>query len=153
MNKQFSTIDTFIKKWNRNESPEKVTGNDILLVEDELNIYLPKSYKYLLTEYGNIYTTDILDTIVDNEIDLNDIQNFELPAQALKDSISWQEAGLPPGYFTFANDCMGNMFCFKNAECQDENKEPAVYFFDHDFVEIEKVAENLLILLDGYNEI
>ena len=152
MNEDFTKIDIFVKKWNRKESPEHATNDNILNVENELKFILPKSYKYLITNYGNIYTTDILDAVVDNELGLNDIQNFELPEQALKDSISWQEAGMPAGFYAFASDCMGNMFCFKNSECQNENEEPPIWFFDHDFDETEKIAENLLSWLEVYNE-
>ena len=125
----------------------------LINVEKSLNIVLPKSYKYLITNYGDLYTSDLLEAIVDEEHDLNDVQNFELPSQALKDTETWQEAGLPSGFYAFASDCMGNMFCFKNSECQNENQEPPIWFFDHDFVEIKKISENLISWLESYNEI
>lgn len=153
MTEEFSAIDKFVKKWNKNESLTPGASKDISDVEQSLNITLPSSYKYLVTRYGDIYAPDLLDAIVDEEYDLNDLQNFELPTQALKDTKAWQETGLPPGFYAFASDCMGNMFCFKNSECQSENQEPPIWFFDHDFVEIEKIAENLTAWLDSYNEI
>ena len=152
MSPEFQIIDEFVKKWNQNESLLSATNDDISNVENVLNIILPKSYKYLITTYGDIYTPDTLETIVDKEVDLNDIQNFELPNQAIEDTKSWQEAGLPSGYYAFASDSMGSMFCFKNSECQNKAQEPPVWFFDHDFVEIEKISENFLTWLGCYNE-
>ncbi|UFH60331.1 SMI1/KNR4 family protein [Sulfurovum mangrovi] len=153
MNTVFSKIDEFVKKWNQNESLQPATLEEIDKVERHLNIKLPKSYKYLMTRYGNLYTPDILETIVDNNLEINDLQDFDLPAQALERTESWQKAGLPVGYYAFASDSMGNMFCYKNSDCSDESFEPHIWFFDHDFIEIEQESENLLSWIKKFNEI
>lgn len=153
MSAEFSIIDEFVKKWNQNDSLQIVTPEDILRVESELNIQLPISYKYLITHYGDLYTPETLEAIVRNDIEISDVQDFELPIKALESTKSWQKAGLPLGYYAFASDSMGNMFCFKNSECNSEDSEPPVWFFDHDFVEIEQESKNFTSWLKRYNEI
>jgi hypothetical protein len=153
MNTQFSTIDEFVKNWNQNDSLQTATLEEIEKVENQLNLKLPNSYKYLVTHFGDLYTPDTLETIVDNDLEINDVQDFDLPIQALERTQSWKKAGLPTGYYAFASDSMGNMFCFKYDECNNENSEPHIWFFDHDFIEIEEEAENLLSWLKRFNEI
>lgn len=147
------TIDQFVKKWNEKESLLKATGDDLVRVEESLNIKLPKSYKYLITQYGDLFTPGTLEAVVDNELDLNDVQDFELPIEALESTIAWQKSGLSAGYYAFASDSMGNMFCFKVSECKNECDEPPVWFFDHDFMEIDKEAENFVSWLKSYNDL
>lgn len=153
MKNEIEKINKFATKWQRNSNSLTSTVNEIEEVENKLNIKLPKSYKYLVQKYGDIYTPDILDAIVDKELDFADVQNFILPRQAVEDTLAYEEAGMPKGYFAFASDCMGNMFCFKLDECYDCDKEPPIWFFDHDFVEINKISECLIEWLESYIEI
>ena len=57
--------------------------------------------------------------------------------------------GMPEGFICFASDCMGNMFCFKIDECKDK-QEAGIWFFDHDFCEIEKIFNNFNEWLEAY---
>lgn len=148
-----NTIDTFVRKWNKNDTLKNAAAEEISGVEDELGIRLPKSYLYLTGTYGDVWAPDLLDFIVDNEIETNDVQSFSLPSEALNATNDYERAGMPEGYLAFASDCMGNMFCFKLAECIDEYSEPPVWFFDHDFSEMEKAAESFQEWLEFYNRL
>ncbi|HEY6019507.1 MAG TPA: SMI1/KNR4 family protein, partial [Candidatus Paceibacterota bacterium] len=82
-----------------------------------------------------------------------DIQNFLLPSQMLEDTRAYEAAGMPKGYLAFSSDCMGNMFCFKIDECKIQLNDPSIWFFDHDFVEIESIANGFIEWLEKYVEV
>jgi SMI1/KNR4 family protein SUKH-1 len=150
---EIDLIDTFVSKWNRNEEPRYATTQEVEEVENKLKILLPESYKYLVKKFGDVYTPNVLDEIVDRELEISDVQNFSLPAQAAEDTAAYIEAGMPDGFLAFANDCMGNMFCFKLNECTVEIKEPPIWFFDHDFITIKKIYNNFGDWLTKYVEL
>lgn len=150
MNTSCSVVDKFVALWNKNEALVSATSHDIQKLESTLGIRLPNCYVYLITKYGDLYAPNLLDAIVEKELELNDIQNFLLPNQILEDTKAYEIAGMPEGYLAFASDCMGNMFCFKIDECKRQLNEPSIWFFDHDFVEIESIANNFNEWLGNY---
>jgi len=136
--------------WGRKDNPVTTTKAEIDEIENSLSIILPQSYKYMVQKYGDVYTPNLLDTIVDKDIELVDVQNFALPKQAAEDTIAYENAGMPKGYFAFASDCMGNLFCFRIDECNTINNEPAIWFFDHDFSTMDKAFSNFYEWLSNY---
>jgi hypothetical protein len=99
---------------------------------------LPKDYKEVLASHGAPATTAaLLDGIVDRQIDLAEVSEFHTPSQIVSETEGWRELGLPPDLVTFAGDSSGNFFCFKPA---DQPASDAVWFFDHDLIEVYEVA-------------
>lgn len=150
MNVSCNIVDEFATQWNKNETLVSANFHDIQELESTLGIKLPNCYVYLITKYGDIYTPDLLDAIVEKELELNDVQNFLLPDQILKDTKAYEAVGIPTGYLAFASDCTGNMFCFKIDDCKNQLNEPPIWFFDHDFAEIEQTANNFNEWLGNY---
>jgi len=146
-------IDQFVKRWNVNEELIQATDSEIEQVESTLEIFIPEGYKQLVLKYGDIYTPDLLEAIVGQDIEYPDVQNFSLPKQALKDTKVYIDAGMPGGYLGFASDSMGNLFCFSIEDCKEKTSGGPVWFFDHDFVEIYKLADSFEDWLTMYVEI
>ena len=146
-------IKQFVHKWNRNETLKKSSKDEVKQVEKKLGIHLPDIYRHLVEQYGDLYTPDLLDAIVDNDLNFPDVQNFAPPAQALSDTDAYVQAGMPAGYFGFASDCMGNFFCFKLEDCKQTREDCSIWFFDHDFVEIWELSNSFINWIKSYNEI
>jgi hypothetical protein len=150
MTTHLSIIDQFVSLWGRKDNPVLATKAEIDEVENSLSMILPESYKYMVQKYGDVYTPNILDTIVEKNVELVDVQNFSLPKQAAEDTMAYEKAGMPGGHFAFASDCMGNLFCFRIDECKEISTEPSIWFFDHDFVTMDKAYNNFYEWLNNY---
>jgi hypothetical protein len=147
-----SIIEKFIKKYS---SKQEINPNSIEIIrglEIENDLQFPMEYKYLLELSYKLYTPKLLDAISDNNIEMFDVQNFSDPNKLKEETREYEEAGMPKGYIGFANDCMGNMFCFKIDELKKKT-DPAIYIFDHDYIKIEKVADTFYDWIDAYNRI
>ena len=146
------TIKKFVEIWGAEHDSKFASTEDIDSAEQHLGFVLPKEYIELVTKYGDVYCPDLLDEIVDTEADIPDVQNFSLPSEMIEQTEMYIQGGMPDGFLDFASDCMGNMFCFKVAELK--NSEAAgIWFFDHDFCEIEKINENFNEWLSSYIEL
>lgn len=53
----------------------------------------------------------------------------------------------------FASDSMGNIFGFLSADLKSEHESSSVYFFDHDFDTVDKIANSFSEWLNEYNNI
>lgn len=93
-----------------------------------------------------------MDYISDNDIDIYDVQDFIDPLKIKEETDEYINGGMPTGYIGFALDCMGNMFCFKYDELK-EKKDAKIYIFDHDFCEINKVADSFSKWIKKFNSI
>ena len=110
-------------------------------------------YKTLVSAYGNVYTPDILDAVVEQNLDLPDVQNIILPREALEDTRLYVGAGMPEGYFGFGSDSGGSMFRFSLEDLSEGTGDSAVWFFDHDFVDMTRESDSFLEWLRIYVEI
>ncbi|WP_438456017.1 SMI1/KNR4 family protein [Vreelandella venusta] len=142
-------IEKFVSSWSDQEEHPKATDQEIKKAESLLGFSLPAAYVEMVTRFGSVYCPDLLDAIVAVEADLPDVQNFDLPDDVIKNIRAYSGMGMPEGFVCFASDCMGNMFCFKAEECEGEG-EPGIWFFDHEFCEIEKVTHNFIEWLEAY---
>ena len=145
-------VDKFVSKWAYLDNQKFASESDFSDVESSLNLALPAEYVYLVSEYGDVYCPNLLDEIVDREIDISDVQNFLLPNEMIETTSSWEEAGMPKGYLSFASDCMGNVFCFKVSELR-EKETPRIYMFDHDFCEITKVSKSFISWIKQFTRV
>jgi hypothetical protein len=144
-------FNKFRTRFDKNDDLEKASESDIEKLKTELNISIPYEYKLFLTEYGNIYTPEILDLIVDNEIDLYDIQEFWTVERIIYDKKNEWTAQVSTDIIPFASDSMGNIFSFLTADLNKEKESSSVYFFDHDFDTVEKIANSFSEWIDKYN--
>lgn len=153
MMKPDDVIREFVETWNCNRALRTATTEEILETEAAIGLTLPSGYKTLVSLYGDVYTPDILDAVVDQNLDLPNIQNFILPREALEDTRLYVSAGMPEGYFGFASDASGNMFCFSLNDLAGGTGDSAVWFFDHDFVDMTKQSDSFVEWLNSYVEI
>lgn len=144
-------FNKFRVNFNKNRELEKASESDIERLETELNIKLPIEYKLFISEYGNIYTPEILDKIVDNDIDLNDIQEFWTVKTIINDKQNEWTAKISINIIPIASDCMGNIFAFLAADLNKEKENSPVYFFDHDFDSLKRVAHSFSEWINNYN--
>jgi SMI1 / KNR4 family (SUKH-1) len=65
-----------------------------------------------------------------------------------------QDAGMPEGLIPFAQDSMGNKFCFAQDEATGERKmDLGIYFFDHDLDEVFLEANSFAEWIESYTAI
>jgi len=144
----------FAKKWCDSDDAVPQSDDSIALVERELGMRLPVVYRDFATRYGNVYVPDLLEAIEDADADIRDVQEFHSLQDAVEMTREYERAGMPGGYFGFAFDCMGNMFCFKTEECsQPDQADAPFWFFDHDFVTMELDAPSFVSFLSRFVEL
>jgi len=101
--------------------------------------------------HGSVYTPGILAAIVDLNLDHDDIQNIVTVTEAVEGTKAYWSAGMPDDIIGFGNDCMGNMVGFKRKPRSASRPDDLpVWFFDHDFVTVKKLAGSFDRLLDWY---
>ena len=153
MMKLEDVIREFVETWNCNRALRTATTKEIRETEAAIGLTLPSGYKTLVSAYGNVYTPDILDAVVEQNLDLPDVQNIILPREALEDTRLYVGAGMPEGYFGFGSDSGGSMFCFSLEDLSEGTGDSAVWFFDHDFVDMTRESDSFLEWLRIYVEI
>jgi hypothetical protein len=146
-------FNKFKTRFDKNDDLEKASESDIDKLEKELNIILPNDFKLFLAEYGNIYSPDILDQIVDNEITLSDVQEFWTTERIVSDKQNEWTSQVSTDLIPFASDSMGNIFAFLTSDVKEKKESSAVYFFDHDLDTVEKLTDTFSEWIDNYNRI
>jgi len=144
----------FASLFNKESEAQTASLLKIQSLEDSLQIKLPEDFKLFMINYGTLWTPDVLDIIVDNEIEMDDIQQFLSAEEILEDKKSGftnqiELADLIP----FASDCMGNIFAFKSSDIKIERPTADVYFFDLDFNEMHLVANSFTALIEEFNSL
>ena len=115
-------FNKFKTRFDKNDDLEKASESDIENLEKKLKINIPKDFQVFLAEYGNIYTPDILDIIVDNEIDLCDVQEFWTVKRIIYDKQNEWTAQLSTDLIPFASDSMGNIFAFLTSDLKEKKE-------------------------------
>jgi hypothetical protein len=137
----------FSKKYSCESADRVVSLESLVVSETKLKYEFPVSYREFVLEHGAAYCPDLLDLVVERELELPDIQEFILVSELHSTNEIYWSGGMSSEYIAFASDSMGNMFCFKRL-CADE-----VYYFDHEFCEIESFELSFPKLLTLYLEI
>jgi len=148
--KEFSK---FASSFNKNEEIRTASLQDIDHLESSLNIKLPEDFSIFIQHYGNLWTPNILDIIVDNDIEMNDIQQFMLPEEILEDKREGFTSQVDEDLIPFASDCMGNLYAFKTSDIEKEHSTAKVYFFDHDLDEVYFIANSFRAMIQGFNSL
>jgi hypothetical protein len=150
-----NVFERFVSKWSvlstskPGRRPETV--DSLNQIEKALAVTLPERYVEFMLSVGEVWTPEILDSVVDLELEMPDIQSMLSFQEAEDLTRGWREIGLPENLIVIATDCMGNMFCFDGKSCLPPRcQDLPVYFYDHDFDTTRKVADSFEALLAGY---
>src|SRR5262245_41865009 len=122
----------FAKRFNKSKDAKPATQIDIQKLEQEFQIFLPNDYKVFFLNFGDIWTPDILDVVVDNELDMHDVQQFWNVDDIIYDKKNEWTSQVSTDLIPFASDCMGNIFAFLRHDLQSSKESAEIYFFDHD---------------------
>ena len=145
------TFTRFATRFNRLEPRNLASPLDLDEMERVLQTLLPQSYREFMLTHGELYAPGLLNLIVSHELDLYDLQNIMPPRQAIEDTHAYWEAGMPRYVIGFASDCMGNLFGFRRLRAARKRpNDCAVLVFDHDFVEVHRVAPSFESFLAAF---
>jgi hypothetical protein len=126
---------------------KRETESSINECQNQMNTVLPESYCSFMKNQGVCFSPDILD-LIDDDSELWPLQNIESLPSIVETTKVYQDGGMPQGFIIFASDCMGNVFCFNQTE--EKQADAPVYFYDHDFDEMSKVADSFDEWLKSY---
>ena len=128
-----------------------ISNHDIEALESKLKIFLPDSYKYLLSTYGLVHSPNVLTKICDLQADISEVQDFLSLEDVYSLSKLYEMSGMPTGHILFASDCKGNMFCFKRSDCVTKQTDISIWFFDYNLGTVKKVSNAFTGWLDEFN--
>jgi len=148
-----NSIDEFIKNWGNKNALVPINTDDILALESKLNLFLPDSYKYLITTYGLVHSPNVLTKICDLNSEVSAVQDFLSLADISSLSVLYEMSGMPKGHVLFASDCKGNMFCFKLIDCASKQIDLPVWFFDQGIGSVKKVSNSFIEWLGEFNKL
>lgn len=144
------SLERFAELWaSSSYPPDPVTEADLRIVEQRLDIRLPNDYRRAVLRAGLPRPTlALLNTIVNRELDLRDVSGFLNPSEIASVTEDWRGLGLHEELVAFATDCMGNLFCFRNAN--DGKEAVPVFFFDHDIQTVDAIAPSFDQWIDEF---
>lgn len=148
-----NNIDAFIQRWGNQSMMAPIPTQDITTVETTLNILLPESFKYLISTYGLIRSPNALTKVCSLSSDVSQVQDFLSLDDMSSLSKLYELTGMPKGHILFASDCKGNMFCFKATECETQQVDLPVWYFDRDIGTVTKVSNTFIKWLDNFNKL
>lgn len=146
-----NSIDLFVTHWSTKHTMVPIANDDIVELEQKLSAFLPQSYKYLLTTYGLVHSPNVLTTLCDLNVEIADVQDFLSLDDVFSLSQLYQMSGMPKGYAVFASDVKGNMFCFKLSDCQQQQNDIGVWFYDYGLCTVNKVSDSFGEWLAQFN--
>lgn len=148
-----NSIDKFVKNWGSKNVMVPISSDDILELESKFNVFLPDSYKYLISTYGLVHSPNVLTKICDLNADVSAVQDFLSLDDVFSLSKLYEMTGMPKGHILFASDCKGNMFCFTLDDCANNEIDIPVWFFDQGNCTVQKVSNSFTDWLDEFNDL
>lgn len=148
-----NSIDQFVQNWGSKNAMVPISLDDIAALELTLKGVLPGSYKYLVSTYGLVHTPNVLTKICDLNSDVSEVQDFLSLDDIASLSQLYEMTGMPKGHILFASDCKGNMFCFKLSECEIQQTDAPVWFFNYSAGTVTLVSPSFSEWLDKFNEL
>ena len=146
-------FEIFCHRFKESDERQLVSMADIAQLEATLEIVLPSDYRSFLMKYGVVWTPGILDIIVDKELELHTLQEFWDMEAIIDDKKNGWTTHLDMDLLPFASDCMGSIFCFATAEIRTQSLTAGIYFYDHDYDEVNKISDSFTAWIDCYNKI
>jgi hypothetical protein len=147
------SLDLFVKNWGSKQSMTPINSAYIAEIEQRLAAILPNSYKYLLSNYGLVHTPNVLSRICDLGVNISEVQDFLSLEDVCSLSKLYEMSGMPKGHILFASDCKGNMFCFKLSDCERQQIDIPVWFFDHQLHTVKKISPSFIEWLGEFNKL
>lgn len=148
-----NSIDLFVKNWDSKYAMIPISTDDILALESKLTLFLPDSYKYLLSAYGLVHSPNVLTKVCDLNTDVSAVQDFLSLEDILSLSALYEMTGMPKGHILFASDCKGNMFCFKLTDCVSKQTDVPVWFYQLDNCSVTKLSNSFTEWLSEFNKL
>ena len=130
-----------------------ISSDDITELESKLGTPLPDSYKYLLMSYGLVHTPNVLTKIIDLNADISEVQDFLSLDDVFTLSQLYEMGGMPKGHILFASDCKGNMFCFNKNDCEHNQTDAPVLFYDYALGTIHPISPSFTQWLEAFNQL
>ena len=129
-----NTFQAFADRWIATEDRVPLPLSRLAQLEDALGVTLPATYKSFLMTVGPVLVPiALLDSIVDQRLDVTDVQEFYGVETAVSVTRDWRRNGLPDEFYAIACDCMGNQYCLPIQDPGEEMVDnPNVWFFDHE---------------------
>lgn len=143
MNTTSDVLLAFAAKWTHpDDPPDRIERAEVRAAEEALGIRFPEDYVSEILSAGLPNPTRaLLSAIVDREQDLPDLSKLYAPKEIIERTRADRVAGLPETLLPIGSDCMGNIFCFKEADLtQGAVSSAPIYFWDHDIDASERVA-------------
>jgi hypothetical protein len=147
------SLDLFVKNWGSKQLMTPINSAYIAKIEQRLAAILPNSYKYLLSNYGLVHTPNVLSRICDLGVNISEVQDFLSLEDVYSLSKLYEMSGMPKGHILFASDCKGNMFCFKLSDCERQQIDIPVWFFDHQLHTVKKISPSFIEWLGEFNKL
>ena len=124
----------FSDKWVDDGQPAPIKAAEVTALEDALGTTLPAAYREFLMKVGAVSMTEaLLGSIVDQQLDIADVQDFYSPENVLSTTRAWRQMGLPGNLFAIASHGAGNLFCLAIPELGEVvDDDASVWFFDHE---------------------
>jgi hypothetical protein len=148
-----NSIDQFVKNWGSKSIMAPISTNDISALESSLTLFLPDSYKYLLSTYGLVHSPNVLTKICDLNSDISAVQDFLSLEDVLSLTKLYEMTGMPKGYVLFASDCEGNMFCFSIIDCKNKQTDVPVWFYNQEDYSVKKESDSFSEWLNEFNSL
>jgi SMI1 / KNR4 family (SUKH-1) len=144
------SLSRFIALWTHpNSATDAVSEKELQRAEASLRTLLPTDYRSAVLQFGLPRPSiELLDAIADRELDLSGVSDFLGPAEMVSVTQDWRDLGLAEELIAFATDCMGNLFCFPEADAADGGG--PVFFFDHDSRTVDVVAPSFTRWIDEF---
>jgi len=145
----------FVEKWTHPEyRPTPVLKQSLEDCARELEVAFPNSYIEYVTIHGSGGPTiELLNSIVDGELEINDLSDIHTPDEIIDSLESFESSGMPNELIPIASDSMGNMFCFERYEISKPREDAAIWFFDHDFDTVEKTHDSFTAWINEFVQI
>jgi hypothetical protein len=141
----------FVFEFHQGTLPAPATVSDVRRVERELGTALPQSYLTFIQTHGSVRTPSLLSLIADGEHESGDLMVICEIAEVIKGTRGYWSAGMSDQLIGFASDSMGNLFCFRRVEPGSHRMDDAeVWFFDHEFCKVKKIADGFDAWLFSY---
>ncbi|KPA20803.1 SMI1 / KNR4 family protein [Shimia sp. SK013] len=165
-----SALQVFADRWSvPNYPPEKVFRPELVGLEAEIGVRLPEDdLQQVLSTGLPRPTTDLWDWVDKRSFwnrlsertgwkvlllfatEVPHISDFFSPPEVLQ-ALNWRGRGMPDRLVPFANDSLGNLICFSYPDISNgEPTMPSVVIWDHEFGQVEALAENFTEFLRLY---
>lgn len=124
------------------------TADQLDSVEKDLGARFPASYRAFVLSHGSVWTPHLSDSLTQNTDEyLRAIEEFTPADKIIVFNQGW-DASIPTPLLLFASDSLGDMVGFPRQS--GESDDLPVMVFDHEFTEVERLAESFDLLLSMY---